>query len=293
MRPFALLIPLACACGPSAARTGGAFADRPAVLRVVSWNVHDLFDESADPGTIEAAVPFAQVETRLDAVGAVLDRLDADVVLLQEVEHLALLRRLAARSGHGEAWLLEGNDPRGIDVGLLSRWPVVRYRGRAGELDAEGRRLWPRDAVEAVVQAGGARLVLLGTHLSSRLSDPDGSRRREQATRLRQLADEAAAAEPGALVLVGGDLNDEAGSMALQPLFGDASWVDGAAGRPGGPAAAAPDWTWSDGRLHQALDHLALRSGRSGALVAGWVAGGPDVAAASDHRPVVLDLRGW
>jgi endonuclease/exonuclease/phosphatase family metal-dependent hydrolase len=262
------------------------------VLRVVSWNVHDLFDEKADPGTIEPAVPSGEVEARLDAVGAVLDRLDADVVLLQEVEHLALLRRLAARSGHGEAWLLEGNDPRGIDVGLLSRWPVVSYRGHAGELDAEGRRLWPRDAVEAVISAGGARLVLLGTHLSSRLSDPDGARRRLQATRLRQLADEAAAAEPGALVLVGGDLNDEAWAAALQPLFGDGRWVGGAGGQPGA-AVAATAWTWSDGRLHEVLDHLALRSSQGEALVAGWVAGGPDVAAASDHRPVVLDLRGW
>lgn len=287
------MILLACGCGPSASRTGGHSADRPALLRVVSWNVHDLFDESADPGTIEAAVPSAQVEARLDAIGAVLDRLDADVVLLQEVEHLALLRRLGARTGHGEARLIEGNDPRGIDVGLLSRWPVVRYRGRAGELDAEGRRLWPRDAVEAVVQAGDARLVLLGTHLSSHLSDADGARRLEQAARLRQLADEAVAAEPGALVLVGGDLNDEAGSTPLEPLFGDGRWIDGAGGRAGGRAGAAPDWTWSDGRLHRALDHLALRSGRSEALVAGWVAGGPEVAAASDHRPVVLDLRGW
>ena len=293
MRPLAILIPLACACGPSVARTGGAPADRPALLRVVSWNVHDLFDEMADPGTIDPAFTSGEVEARLDAVGAVLERLDADVVLLQEVEHLALLRRLAARSGHGEAWLLEGNDPRGIDVGLLSRWPVVRYRGHAGELDAQGRRFWPRDAVEAVILAGGTPLVLLGTHLSSRLSDPDGVRRRLQATRLRHLADEAAAADPGALVLVGGDLNDEVGAPALQPLFGDGRWVDGAVGQPGGAAVAATDWTWSDGRLHGVLDHLALRSGQGEALVAGWVASGPDVAAASDHRPVVLDLGGW
>jgi endonuclease/exonuclease/phosphatase family metal-dependent hydrolase len=293
MRSLALLIPLLCACGPSAARTGGASADLPGLLRVVSWNVHDLFDEQAGPGGSAAAVPADRVEARLDAVAAVLRRLDADLVLLQEVEDLALLRRLAARTGHGEARLLPGNDPRGIEVALLSRWPVASYQGNAGELGSDGRPLWPRDAVVARVEPGGARLVLIGTHLSSHLSDPDGARRRVQATRLRQLAEAEAAADPGALLLVGGDLNDGAGAAALQPLFGDGRWLDAAGPDPGatGPRAA-PDWTWSDGRLHEPLDHLALRATQREALLAGWVAGGPDVAAASDHRPVVLDLRG-
>jgi len=177
MRSLTLLISLLCGCGPSAARTAGSSADPPAVVRVASWNVHDLFDEVADPGTLEPAVPPAAVEARLDAVAAVLRRLDADVVLLQEVERLPLLLRLAARAGYPEARLLEGNDPRGIDVALLARWPVSGYQGHAGDLDDDGRRLWPRDAVVASLWLGPLRLVLVGTHLSSRLSDPGGARR--------------------------------------------------------------------------------------------------------------------
>lgn len=294
MRTLALLFLPLCGCGPSAVRTPGASADPPALLRVVTWNVHDLFDEVADPGDSAPAIPAGEVEARLEAAARVLRQLDADVVLLQEVEHLGLLRRLADRTGHLEARLLEGNDPRGIEVGLLSRWPVTRYLGHSGELAPDGRRLWPRDAVEAAVEPGGARLILLATHLSSHLSDPTGERRRVQAARLRQLAEAAVAAEPGALVLVGGDLNDGADAAALEPLFGDGAWLDCAGGAAGtawrtGPAA----WTWSDGRRHEALDHLALRAGQREARVAGWVADGPDVAAASDHRPVVLDLRRW
>jgi endonuclease/exonuclease/phosphatase family metal-dependent hydrolase len=293
MRILPLLIPLLCACGPSEPRTGGASADRPGLLRVVSWNVHDLFDERPGPGET-AAVSAALVEARLDAVAVVLLRLDADLVLLQEVEDLPLLRRLAARTGHGEAWLLPGNDPRGIEVALLSRWTVTGYRGRAGERGADGRPLWPRDAVVARVAVGGARVTLVGTHLSSHLSDPTGERRLLQAGRLRELADEEAGADPGALLLVGGDLNDGADAAALQPLFGDGRWLDGAGVDPSGSGPATdPAWTWSDGRLHEPLDHLALRAAQRRALVTGWVAGGPDVEAASDHRPVVLDLRGW
>jgi endonuclease/exonuclease/phosphatase family metal-dependent hydrolase len=294
MRPLVLVFLLACGGSPSAARTGGASADRLAVVRVVSWNVHDLFDESADPGTLDPSVPPAEVEARLDAVAAVLRRLDAEAVLLQEVERLGLLQRLATRAGYPEARLLEGNDPRGIDVALLSRWPVLRYQGHAGERSADGRLLWPRDAVEAELGLGGARLRLVGTHLSSRLSDPDGARRLLQSARLRELANAAATADPGALVVVGGDLNDEAAAPALAPLLGDGRWIDGAgAAAPGSGGQGPAAWTWSDGRLREAIDHLALPAALGGRLLAGWVADGPDVAVASDHRPVVLDLRGW
>jgi endonuclease/exonuclease/phosphatase family metal-dependent hydrolase len=289
MRLVAFVLLLGCGSGPSAARTGGSTADRPAVVRVATWNVHDLFDELTDPGTpLDTALPPALVESKLDAVAAVLRRIDADVVLLQEVERLPLLQRLASRAGYPEARLLEGNDPRGIDVALLSRWPVTSYRGHATERSGEGRLLWPRDAVEAEVVLGGARLLVVGTHLSSPLSDPDGARRRLQSLRLRELADGAVAADPGALVLAGGDLNDEARAAALAPLFGDGCWLDA-----DDPVAGLAAWTWSDGRRGEALDHLALPAARSGVLVAAWVADGSDVAAASDHRPVVIDLRGW
>jgi endonuclease/exonuclease/phosphatase family metal-dependent hydrolase len=170
---------------------------------------------------------------------------------------------------------------------------VLRYQGHAAELGPDGRRLWPRDAVVAEVAPGGARLRLVGTHLSSQLSDPDGARRRLQSARLRALAD-GAAEDPGALVVAGGDLNDQATSPALAPLLGDGTWVDGldAAG-PGPAAGGTATWTWSDGQRREALDHLAVQAAQRGRLVAGWVADGPDVAAASDHRPVVLDLRWW
>jgi endonuclease/exonuclease/phosphatase family metal-dependent hydrolase len=277
---FPLLVAALAACGPSAPRPDGRGA---AVIRLATWNVHDLFDEVdrlEPPGALDEVPAAAEVEARLAAVAAVLVRLDADAVLLQEVEDLPLLRRLAARCGYPEARLLEGNDPRGIDVGLLSRLPVVAYQGHAGEPGPDGRPLWPRDAVEAVLDAGGWRVVLVGSHLSSRLSDPVGARRALQAARLRALADGAAARWGTALAVVGGDLNDEAAAPALAPLLGDGAWQTVATG----------GWTWSDGASRAALDHLAVRAADADTVLVAQVAGGADVAGASDHRPVVLDL---
>lgn len=276
------------ACGPSAPEPPVRPAAGAAVVRIATWNVHDLFDEVdrlGSQGGLDEVPSAAEVEAKLTRVADVLRTLDADAVLLQEVEDLPLLLRLAGRCGYPEARLLEGNDPRGIDVALLSRWPVPAYLGHAADLAPGGGPLWPRDATEAVLEASGRRVVLLGTHLSSHLSDPSGARRSQQAARLRALAADAARRWGPALLLAGGDLNDEASASALAPLLGDGAWLDVAGGLP--PERA---WTWSSGSSRAALDHLALPASEAWRLLAVQVAGGAEVAAASDHRPLVVDL---
>jgi endonuclease/exonuclease/phosphatase family metal-dependent hydrolase len=287
MRLLPLAVLLLAACGPSGPRPPGRGATAAAVVRLVTWNVHDLFDEQDQPGSsglVDPRPSAAEVEARLLGIAAVLASLDADVVLLQEVEGLPLLRRLADRAGYPEARLVDGNDPRGIDVGLLSRLPVQAYLSHADDLGPDGRRLWPRDAVEAVLDAGGRRVLLLGTHLSSRLSDPAGARRRLQASRLRELADRAVARWTPRLALVGGDLNAERGEAALEPLLMDGGWLDA------DEVTGAEGWTWADGASRASLDHLLLRARDASAILAAGPAGGREALAESDHRPVLLDL---
>jgi endonuclease/exonuclease/phosphatase family metal-dependent hydrolase len=253
-------------------------------VRVATWNVHDLFDEvdrRVPPGELDLVPSPAEVEAKLDALAAVLVRLDADVVLLQEVENGPLLRRLAARAGYPEARLVDGLDPRGIDVAALSRLPVLAYVSHQGELDPLGRPLWPRDCVEVHLGTAGRPLALVGSHLSSPLSD-DGTRRALQAARLREIADGLRRARPGGLVVAGGDLNDGPGSAPLAPLLGDGVWVDLA------PAGAA---SWSSPSASARLDYLLVPEVEAPAVSTATIADGGDVRAASDHRPVVLELR--
>ncbi len=255
-----------------------------AAVRVATWNVHDLFDADdrlVPPGDEDPVPAPEEVEGKLDRVAAVLLRIDADLVLLEEVENAALLARLAARAGYPAARLVEGNDPRGIDVAALSRLPLRAYLSHAGELAPDGRRLWPRDCVEILAEASGRPLVVVGSHLSSALSD-DGTRRRWQAARLRELADGALAADAAAVVLAGGDLNDAPESDALAPLLADGAWIDAAP--PGEP-------TWVGPSAAARLDYLLVGARGASALLAAGIDRGADVAAASDHRPVVLDLR--
>jgi endonuclease/exonuclease/phosphatase family metal-dependent hydrolase len=154
-----------------------------------------------------------------------------------------------------------------------------------GELAADGTPLWSRDCVELHASAGDRRLVIVGTHLVSRLTDLSGTRRREQAARLREIADEAAARDPGALVLAGGDLNDEPGAASLAPLLGDAEWRD-----PLAEAGLGETWTWVGLGGGARLDYLLLPREEAWRAVSVAVVDGEDVFGASDHRPVVVDL---
>lgn len=259
---------------------------RPSVrgtVRVATWNVHDLFDavdRTSPPGELDEVPTAAEVEAKLAAVAGVLLQVDADVLLLQEVENLPLAQALAAASGYPEARLVDGFDPRGIDVAFLSRLPVASYVSHLGETGTDGRPLWSRDCVEASL--GG--LVIVGTHFVSLVTDPDGDRRRAQAARMRDIADAASAA--GAIVLTGGDLNDGPGSWALQPLLADGGWIDALSIFGLGEA-----WTWVGGGNGARFDYLLVPASESWRVTAAEVVDGPDVAAASDHRPVVVELR--
>jgi endonuclease/exonuclease/phosphatase family metal-dependent hydrolase len=285
MRPLALLFLALAACGPALPpdpqRTGTGRG--AALVRVATWNVHDLFDEVdrlVPPGDLDTVPTAAEVDAKLARAAAVLARVDADVVLLQEVENVAILERLAGRAGYPVARLVEGNDPRGVDVALLSRLPLAAYASHVHERGPDGRLLWPRDCVEARLEAARP-LVVVGSHLSSALSD-DGTRRAWQAARMREIADAASAADPSAVVLAGGDLNDAPASAALAPLLGDGAWRD--------PAPSGAE-TWPSAAPSARLDYLLVARASAPLVSAAWIAAGADVVAASDHRPVVLDLR--
>lgn len=273
------------ACDPGLAPRPSHQGDgRGAVaVRVATWNVQNLFDAEdrvIPPGEEDLVPGAAEVEMKLSRVAAVLARLDADLLLLQEVENRALLDRLASIAGYPVARLVEGNDPRGIDVAVLSRLPIRAYASHRDELGPDGRQLWPRDCIEVHAEAAGRRIVAVGSHFSSALSDA-GTRRAWQSSRMREIADTLAREDPTAVVLAGGDLNDEPGSPALAALLSDGAWLD---------LVPSGGVTWEAGGDEARLDYLLLRAGSPASAALAWIDSGADVPGASDHRPVLLGL---
>jgi endonuclease/exonuclease/phosphatase family metal-dependent hydrolase len=269
-----------------AARLEAPPAAAPPALRIATWNVQNLFDEVRDGGAPDETVPSAAVVARkLERLGAVLRDIDADIAILQEVENREVLARLAQGPLAGlqyRAFLVDGTDPRGIDVGVLSRVPLERYLVHRGPPGTSP--LFTRDPVEAHFRVAGREVVVVAAHLVSKRDPAKDDRRARQAARLREIADRAARASPDALVVVAGDLNDGPSSAPLAPLLRDGEWVDAAARLP-----SDRSWTYLWRGARERLDYV-LVARRDAARIARVEVWERVARSASDHRPIVLDV---
>jgi endonuclease/exonuclease/phosphatase family metal-dependent hydrolase len=134
-------------------------------------------------------------------IAAVIDRLDADVIALQEVEwglpaHEAWLEMYAERRGY--ALLVDPNieDHRGrFGNVLLTRHPVRQV----DRIDLKVGRFEPRGAIAARINFHGAPHLVVATHLGLRIRE----RRRQTA----QIAAYLNGCEPMPSILLG-DLNE-------------------------------------------------------------------------------------
>jgi endonuclease/exonuclease/phosphatase family metal-dependent hydrolase len=184
--------------------------------------------------------PVDEVGTQM--IAKVVDEVAPDVLCLVEAEDRPSLVRfneqlLGERFAH--SMLLDGNDPRGIDVGLYctERAEVRSVRGHMDVPDpaSAGRRLFSRDCPAYHLRlAGGEDLYLLLNHLKSQSfssGNPDPLRTR-QSTEVRAIYDRLRA-EGAELVAVLGDLNkgpdpaDPTRHPTLEALLGaDSPLVD-------------------------------------------------------------------
>ena len=154
--------------------------------------------------------------TSKSLTGKVIRELQADILALQEVEGLDTLRRFRSRYLGGirrypHALLIDGNDPRLIDVAVLSKHPIVHARSYHHLRD--GRTyLFSRDCLEVDVRIGESRkLTLFVNHLKSMMEGRAATRARRQlqARQVRKIVAQRFGANAGehpfAIV---GDLND-------------------------------------------------------------------------------------
>lgn len=202
--------------------------------------------------------------------GKVIKTVKADVQCLIEVESADTLGRFNTDilgSFFGDRIVIDGNDPRGIDIALATRKhiPIVTAKTNIFARDDDGKTIFSRDCLEVELKApGGKPLYVLVNHFKAKDRTPDVSNRKrelqaaEVSRILRKRYDLASD-----LVIVAGDLNDEPDSAPLAPLFATPKLhnVLDVAGIP-----AADRWTYFYGAQSQynTIDYILV----SGALKA-------------------------
>lgn len=170
----------------------------------------------------EQIVPKATTIT-----GRVIHEVGADVLCTIEIEDRLTLERFNKQvlgnefhSAFDYAMCIDGNDFRGIDVGLLSRYPIGNIRTHIYDTDGDGI-VFSRDCAEfEVSMPSGESLWVLINHFKSKgygSSASSNKKRKRQATRVAEIYREACSRSE--LVVVAGDLNDIPSSDPLEPLI--------------------------------------------------------------------------
>jgi endonuclease/exonuclease/phosphatase family metal-dependent hydrolase len=137
----------------------------------------------------------------------------------------------AAAFRYRHVMLIDGNDDRGIDVGLLTRdgFQIGRVRSHVDDPGPSGEPLFSRDCPEYEVrQPGGKSLLVLVNHFKSKgfgSQADNNAKRQAQAERVEQIYN-ARRADGWKRIAVVGDLNDTPDSAPLQPLLTDTDLTD-------------------------------------------------------------------
>jgi len=195
--------------------------------------------------------------------GRVIRERRPDILVIVEVENRPTLKRFCDQVldaefqlGYPHFMVIDGNDDRGIDVGIASLFPIVQMRSHVDDPGPGGKPVFSRDCPEFDVQLpNGMRIVVLANHFKSkRNGDNQASldRRRTQAERAHEIA--VAALSRSDLLVLGGDLNDTPDSSALASLFTDgfadiSTHPNYPTDRPG---------TYGTGLKSQKLDYLIM-----------------------------------
>ncbi len=323
-------------------------------LRIVTFNVENMlvrfrFDPAAEAGLatlLDTDGPEARSQLARSYWNMINDEMrtltalairqsGADVLCLQEVESVRALSafhdRYLRRIGdidYEHRILIEGNDKRGINVAVMSRFPFDRIATHQeltySQLQIEkpkgeiADRIFRRDCLEVHVQCGEKRLPIFVAHFKSMTPTREKSRalRNCEARAVRHVIEQRFSDPAAADWIVAGDLNDFTetdgagnGDHALAPLLEGGFAVD-AIKRIADPRDR---WThfYPDERSYHQLDYILLSPAlaqRNAGVVPAIIRNGLPYRAerhdgpryprigwdrpkASDHCPVAMDIN--
>ncbi|MFP4300619.1 MAG: endonuclease/exonuclease/phosphatase family protein [Spirochaetaceae bacterium] len=208
----------------------------PAILRVATFNMENLFDLVREPGELahkSKPSPY-QLEVKLAKLALTLEQVLQlpEIVVAQEIDNALVLQEVGDRvnrqtgSGYRAVSFLT-SDRRSIEVGFLYDEKRVAlnncYQLRGVEVEKAFGSLSPspgREPIVGLFEREGFTLRIIGVHLKSKagispldrdrdaLEASQEAQRVEQARVLRKMADEILRRDPRAPLLIAGDFND-------------------------------------------------------------------------------------
>jgi endonuclease/exonuclease/phosphatase family metal-dependent hydrolase len=297
-------------------------------VRIGTFNAENLFarfqfkddipyDELPEKWTasVTRCIPFSNGKDRItaEAIGA----LRADILGLQEVEGMDTLKQFVRQfrslmPDYPYKLVIDGNDRRLIDVGLLSRFPFRTIRTHQFDRAPTGHLIFSRDCLEVEIELPDSKpLTVFVNHFKSMHEGREETMwiRKVQTQRVVDILHERFGDDPGAANwVILGDFNDYAPSLGLEPLLRQ-PWLENVVER------LRPDQRWTHffarGKEYNQLDFILLSRSLAEAnpnalpyierrglpkraertAVRRFNGVGSSYPKASDHCPLVIELE--
>ncbi len=253
-------------------------------LKVGSYNVQNLFARRDLP---EGHTGRPKSEWSQGALAEVLDTVDADVVALQELSSEKTLREFMANHKLNEKYPhvvhVPSHDQRGINVGFISKYPVVSYTTHVDTkfpvADGSGKEIgFSRDLLRVDLDLNGdseADVTVYTTHSKSRRPSEHGMdsdlRRLSEGQAIRNIVESEMEEFPNRFFVVTGDFNDGTPDPSVQavlnPADGRERWIDSLEHLPVKERQtwpANPNKSWGFDPVQ--LDHIIYPESQAGAV---------------------------
>ena len=257
-------------------------------------------------------------ETATANTARVIGLVGADVLCVVEAENRSALKRFSegvlptvGAQAFAHVMLIDGNDERGIDVGIMTKagYEIAQMRSHVDDRDPQGQ-VFSRDCAEYECRTPSGRgLLLLVNHFKSKgYGRPAASaaRRLRQARRVRAIYEAHLAAGRDHVAVVG-DLNEVPGAAPLDPLVREGSSLtdvmtlprfrgDGREGtRANGTRADKLDYILLSPALAArvsggGIERRGVWGGKNGTLFPHLATIATSADAASDHAALWVDL---
>jgi len=196
-----------------------------------TYNTHLFFDTVCDTGhcsssDFESVPSDSEYNTKVKDLADSVKKIGADIILLQEVEKDSCLQDLFRETGTYEDYFLGKKET--VDTAVMTKGKITYKNKHTEQIECAvcegGKTTFSRAFLETHIELGCRKIIVFSAHFKSK-ADDDASRRLAEAAAAAKILKKRAEEHPEALIVMGGDLNDEPGSDTLEYFENDSAFL--------------------------------------------------------------------
>ncbi len=233
---------------------------------IATYNTELFFDIVCDSGycsknDFEKQLTVKEYSKKIKDIADAIKLIDADIVLLQEVEKQSCLDDLIEELDflYTDSYLAQKGGPGSINTAVITKGQILLTKKHLDPipLPQGGTTSFTRAFLEAEINYGNRNIIVFSAHFKSKFNDDPDRRLAEAEAALKIIMESASINGDTHLVVLGGDLNDTPGSPPIDTLEKSPMLLRVASELPEEDQATY----WYDGPI--AIDHLFhIQNGR-------------------------------